>query len=193
MALAELSRIWLDLVEFSGMWWNIVENGKLPWIAVDCGNLVVGLQLLSQWKQVDVCKVLRRCPVTKDNIILHDQLIGVSDNSQITNEIGLTWLSLFYKHIKDYTISTYRLLMLNGYNSHINPEFDQFSLDYNIIIIYMLAYLLYRLQPLDIGCFLALKQLYRRLVKQIISRSINYINKREFLLLYKQARQIALY
>ena len=45
------------------MQWNIVENGKLPQIAVDCGNLIVGLQLLSWWKQVDVCKVLRGYPI----------------------------------------------------------------------------------------------------------------------------------
>ena len=42
----------------------MVENGKLPQIAVDCGNLVVGLWLLSRWKQVDVYKISRRCPVT---------------------------------------------------------------------------------------------------------------------------------
>ena len=75
IVLAELSRIWLDLVEFSGMQWNMVENGKLPQIAVDCGNLVVGLWLLSWWKQVDVYKVLRRCPVT---LVLSSYLVGAS-------------------------------------------------------------------------------------------------------------------
>ena len=39
MALAELSRIWLDLVEFSGIWWNSVENGRERQIAVDCRRL----------------------------------------------------------------------------------------------------------------------------------------------------------
>ena len=49
------------------------------------------------------------------------------------------------------------------------------------------------LQPLDVGCFSALKQSYGRLVEQIMSRGVNHINKREFLPLYKQARQIALH
>ena len=55
-----LSRVQQNLVEYGRIQ---QKNGKLPQIAVDYGNLVVGLQLLSRWKQVDVCKVLRRCLV----------------------------------------------------------------------------------------------------------------------------------
>ena len=57
----------------------------------------------------------------------------------------------------------------------------------------MLVYLLYLLQLLDIGCFLILKQAYKYLIKQIISRGVNHINKREFLLIYKQAKQATLH
>ena len=49
------------------------------------------------------------------------------------------------------------------------------------------------LQPLDVGCFSVLKQSYGRLVEQFISRSINHIDKHEFLPLYRQARQEALH
>ena len=83
--------------------------------------------------------------------------------------------------------------MLDSYNSYINPEFDRFCLDYKIIIIYMPANLSHLLQPLDVGYFSALKQAYGCSVKQIISRGVNYINKREFLPLYRQARQTALH
>ena len=91
------------------------------------------------------------------------------------------------------TISTYWLLVLNSYGSYINPKFDQFCLNYQIIIICMLAYLLYLLQLLDVGCFLIFKQVYKCSVKQIMYCSVNYINKHEFLLLYIQARQLVLY
>ena len=127
------------------------------------------------------------------NIILYNQLISVSKNGQILNKISLTWLKLFYKYIKGYTISIYQLLVLDSYGSYINPEFNQFCLDYQIIIICILAHLLYLLQLLDIGCFLALKQAYRHSVKQIMYYGVNYINKYEFLPLYIQARQLALY
>jgi len=61
--LAELGRIWWT-------WQNIAECGRLPLdcyrLPLDC-RLVVGLFLLRRWKQVDVCKVLRRSPVTVCN------------------------------------------------------------------------------------------------------------------------------
>ena len=90
-------------------------------------------------------------------------------------------------------ISTYQLLVLDGYNSYILPEFDQFYLDHQIVVLCILAHLLYLLQPLDIGCFLVLKQSYKCLIKQIIGRGVNCINKRKFLPLYRQARQTALH
>ena len=87
----------------------------------------------------------------------------------------------------------YRLLILDGHGSYVNPKFNQFCLDHKIIVVCMLAHLLHLLQLLNIGCFLALKQAYRHSVKQLMGHGVNYINKYEFLLLYRQARQIALY
>ena len=57
----------------------------------------------------------------------------------------------------------------------------------------MLAHSSYLLQLLNVGCFSALKQLYGNLIKQIIARGVNHINKYEFLPLYRQARQAALH
>jgi hypothetical protein len=83
--------------------------------------------------------------------------------------------------------------VLDGHNSHINPEFDQFCLDHKIIIVCMPAHSSHLLQPLDVGCFSALKQAYGRGVEQLMGRGVNHIDKCEFLLLYKQARQAALH
>jgi len=49
------------------------------------------------------------------------------------------------------------------------------------------------LQPLNVGCFSALKQAYGHSVEQLMGRGVNHIDKREFLPLYRQARQIALH
>jgi DDE superfamily endonuclease len=56
----------------------------------------------------------------------------------------------------------------------------------------MPAHSSYLLQPLDIGCFSPLKAAYRRLVAENGRLSINYIDKPEFLSIYKQARIKAL-
>ena len=66
----------------------------------------------------------------KDDIIPYDWSIGVSNNGWTTNEIGLTWLAIFEKYTKDRTVGTHRLLVLDGYNSHVSPEFDRFCLDH---------------------------------------------------------------
>jgi hypothetical protein len=51
----------------------------------------------------------------------------------------------------------------------------------------MPIYLLYLLQPLDVGCFSPLKYAYSCLIKDKIQLSFNYINKFNFLKAYPQA------
>ena len=102
-------------------------------------------------------------------------------------------MEVFNKHIKDYTVGTHQLLVLDSHNSHVSPKFDRFYLNHQIVVLYIPAHSSHLLQPLDVGCFSVLKQLYGHLVKQIISRSVNYINKHEFLPLYRQARQAVLH
>jgi hypothetical protein len=122
-----------------------------------------------------------------------DWSIGVSENGWTTNEIGLTWLKLFHEHTKDRTIGTHRLLVLDGHGSHINPEFDQYCTDHNIVVVCMPPYSSHLLQPLDVGCFSALKQAYGRGVEQLMGCGVNHIDKHEFLPIYQQARQAALH
>ena len=57
----------------------------------------------------------------------------------------------------------------------------------------MPAHSLHLLQPLNVGCFSVLKQLYGCFVEQIMSCGINHINKHKFLPLYRQAKQAALH
>ena len=51
----------------------------------------------------------------------------------------------------------------------------------------MLAYALYLLQPLDIGCFLLLKRAYGTKINGFVRNYINYINKLSFLVAFKAA------
>jgi len=47
-------------------------------LPLDC-RLVVGLLLLSRWKQVDIYKVSRECPVTPSHV-LHPFLLALYTN-----------------------------------------------------------------------------------------------------------------
>jgi hypothetical protein len=126
--------------------------------------------------------------------IPEDWSIGVSENGWTTNEIGLHWLEhVFDKHTVAHTIGRYRLLILDGHGSHINPEFDRYCQQHSIIVLCMPAHSSHLLQPLDVSCFAVLKRSYGRLVEQKMSLGVNHIDKQEFLLLYQQARLDAIY
>ena len=91
-----------------------------------------------------------------------DQEIRVSNNSQTTNKLSLDWLQYFNAHTKERTISTYRLLVINGYKSYNLLKFQQYCKDNKIITVYMPAYSSHLLQPLNVGCFAPLKKAYGR-------------------------------
>ena len=132
-----------------------VQPGNREWvIIIECINaLGVAIPPLIIFEAV-----MHQAAWYKNDIIPHDWSIGVSDNSWTTNEIGLTWLTeVFDKHTKDYTVGTYRLLVLDGHNSHVSPEFDRYCLDHQIVVLCMPAHSSHLLQPLDVGCFSVLK------------------------------------
>ena len=167
-----------------------VQPGNREWVTIiECINALGG----AIPPLVIFEAVMHQAAWYKDDIIPYDWSIGVSENGWTTNEIGLTWLHLFHKYTKDRTVGTNRLLVLDGHGSHVNPEFDQFCLDHHIIVLCMPAHSSHLLQPLDVGCFSSLKQAYGRGVERIMGRGVNHIDKREFLPLYRQARQAALH
>jgi len=54
-------------------------------------------------------------------------------------------------------------------------------------MLYMLAYLLYLLQLLNVSCFLLLKRAYSYKIESLIRSYINYITKLKFLLAFRAA------
>jgi len=172
-------------------WPRTVQLGNREWVTI---IEAISAQGIAIPPLVIFEAVMHQAAWYKDNIIPHDWLIDVSENGWTINEIGLIWLKeVFHKHTKDRTIGTHRLLVLDGHGSHISPEFDQFCLDHQIVVLCMPAHSSHLLQPLDVGCFSVLKQSYRRLVEQLMGSGVNHIDKRDFLPLYRQARQAALH
>ena len=69
-----------NLAEFGGLsriWQNAVNCRQ---IAVDCRQIAIGLPSCGQQKQVDICKVLQRYPITNRHL---PQTISLSKYSQI--------------------------------------------------------------------------------------------------------------
>jgi hypothetical protein len=123
----------------------------------------------------------------EDNDLPGDWVIAVSENGWTTNELGFAWLQHFDKHTKARTVGTYRLLILDGHESHVTAQFEQFCKDNNIITLCMPPHSSHILQPLDVGCFGPLKKAYGRQIENYMRRYINHITKVEFLPAFKEA------
>ena len=123
----------------------------------------------------------------KEDSLPRDWLIGVSKNGWTTNELGMKWLEHFNRHTKERTIRAYRLLILDGHESHDSLEFQQYCKEAKIITLCMPPHSSHLLQPLDVGCFLPLKKAYGRQAEEMIRNGINHMTKIEFLPAFQQA------
>lgn len=87
--------------------------------------------------------------------------INHSPNGWTSDEIGVDWPQKhFIPHTTNQTKGKYRLLVLDGHNSHLTPQFDQICAQNNIVPICMPAHTSHLFQPLDVGCFAVLKRSY---------------------------------
>lgn len=77
------------------------------------------------------------------------------------------------------------MIVLDGHESHLSTQFEDFCKEKNIITLCLPAHSLHLTQPLDVGCFSVLKRLYGRELEAFIKAYINYITKIEFLLAFK--------
>ena len=123
----------------------------------------------------------------KDGDIPQNWVIGVSENGWTTNELGLAWLKHFDEHTKKKVVGIYRLLIIDGHESHNSLDFQKYCKDNSIVTICMPPHSSHLLQPLDVGCFAPLKQAYGRQVESLMRSQISHVTKQEFLSCFKLA------
>ena len=81
----------------------------------------------------------------------------------------------------------YRLLIINGHESHYSVDFQDLCKEKNIILLCMPAHSSHLLQPLDVACFSPLKRKYGDAILGLARNRIYYISKKTFLLAFKTA------
>ena len=116
-----------------------------------------------------------------------DWRIATTDNGWTTNAVGLDWIKHFDYHTAPRTKGKYRLLILDGHESHHSTEFELHCQQNNIITLCMPPHSSHLLQPLDVGCFGPLKQAYGRQVEDLMRMHINHVSKLEFLCGFREA------
>jgi hypothetical protein len=81
----------------------------------------------------------------------------------------------------------YRLLILDGHESHLNQDFKDYCLERKILTLCMPPHSSHILQPLDVVCFSPLKRKYSQRVRDLARRRVFHINKEGFLPAFKDA------
>jgi hypothetical protein len=119
--------------------------------------------------------------------------IGHSPKGWTDQDLGLQWL------IKDFEPQTaarntsggYRLLILDGHNSHCSYKFVKYAEEHRIIIICLPAHTTHALQPCDVCVFAPLEAAWKSEVRTANQTYIS-IDKYNFLTHYHNARERAL-
>jgi hypothetical protein len=116
-----------------------------------------------------------------------DWRIATTDNGWTTNAVGLDWIKHFDFHTAPRTKGKYRLLILDGHESHHSTKFELHCQQNNIITLCMPPHSSHLLQPLDVGCFRPLKRAYGRQIEDLMRMYINHVSKLEFLCAFREA------
>lgn len=119
--------------------------------------------------------------------IPHNWKLSVSENGWTNNDLGLEWLKHFDAHTRTRQVGVYRLLILDGHESHLNQAFKDYCLENKILTLCMPSHSSHILQPLDVVCFAPLKQKYSQRVRGLARRRVFHINKEGFLPAFKDA------
>ncbi|KAL2015161.1 hypothetical protein VTK56DRAFT_6180 [Thermocarpiscus australiensis] len=119
--------------------------------------------------------------------LLADWRIATTDNGWTTNAVGLDWIKRFDYYTAPRAKGKYRLLILNGHESHHSTKFELYCQESKIITLCMPLHSSHLLQPLDVSCFGPLKQAYGRQIEDLIRMHINHVSKLEFLYGFREA------
>ena len=121
-----------------------------------------------------------------------DWSISVSENGWTTNDLALDWIQHFNKYTKARTKGKYRLLVLDGHESHHSIAFEEYCKENNILTLCMPPHSSHLLQPLDIGCFGPLKKAYSGQIEAFMRNRITHISKDDFFPAFKHAFDTAM-
>ena len=91
-------------------WITVIQGVGSTGYAVPPFIIVAGKVHLSSWYE--------------DTPMPSDWVVTKTDNGWTTNEKGLDWIKRFDKHTKDRTKGAYRILILDGHESHHSVDFE---------------------------------------------------------------------
>jgi hypothetical protein len=117
----------------------------------------------------------------------HNWRVKPTENGWTDNATGLDWVQHFNKHTQSIKRGGYRMLILDGHESHMSIKFDEYCKAHNIVALCLPSHSSHLTQPLDIACFGVLKRNYSLELEVFIKAHITHITKLEFFIAFRAA------
>jgi hypothetical protein len=114
-------------------------------------------------------------------------VVTVSPTGWTNNDVALAWLKHFDAHTKASSAGAYRLLIIDGHDSHCSIEFQDYCKENKVITLCMPSHSSHLLQPLDVVPYSLLKRHYGDGISLLARSRIHYIDKETFLPAFKAA------
>lgn len=159
-------------------WVSVIQSISSRGEVIPPFIIVAGQYHLSNWYE--------------DSVLPKDWVISTTPNGWTTNEKGVEWIRHFEKHTMPRTRGAYRLLTMDGHESHHSTEFELFCKEHKIITLCMPSHSSHILQPLDVGCFGPLKKAYGKEIEVLMRAGITHITKADFLPAFRAAFKAAM-
>jgi hypothetical protein len=126
-------------------------------------------------------------PWYQNGNVPRDWVVTTTQNGWTDNKTGLQWLKHFDGATRTRRKGRYRMLVLDGHESHINAEFNEYCKENDIIPLCLPSHSSHLTQPLDVGVFSPLKRAYGDQISRLIRLQITHITKDEFFPAFKAA------
>ena len=118
--------------------------------------------------------------------------ISTSHNGWADNKLGYEWLVKYFEpDSAKYLVEEYRLLLVDGHDSHISTDFIKVCEAKKIILLCLPPQTTHLLQPLDVGCFGPLAYHYKKELELVTRFNTVNVDKVDFLQIVQKARKLA--
>jgi hypothetical protein len=160
-----------------------IQPGNRDWATVvACGSstgyttppfiILAGKEHLQAWYQVALPRTTR---------------LVLSESGWINTELALEWLDFFHLHTGKRSKGAYRMLVMDGHDTHVSDDFLAKCKVMNIIPVCMPAHSSHLCQPMDVSVFGPFKRAYTKKIEKLTRLRITNVDKVDFLEAIKDA------
>jgi hypothetical protein len=103
-----------------------------------------------------------------------------SDSGFVNDKLTLKWLKHFDLYTANCTKGSYRLLIFDGYGSHITQDFIDYCWQHRIRPFQLPPHSTHLIQPLDVGVFQKFKHKFKKCIREEVFLGANEITKTDF-------------